>query len=392
MNDLKIGLIGTGGRGNIARHAHKPGQGFRITAGADINDKALSEFKEKYGPDVFITKDYRDLINRSGIDAVFITSPDFLHEEQAVAALEKGLSVYCEKPLAITIKGCDRIIRTAKKHKAKIFVGHNMRYMNAVIKMKELIDSGAIGEIKACWCRHFVAYGGDAYFRDWHAEKKYSTGLLLQKGAHDIDVIHWLCGAYSERVTGFGSLSVYNKCPRRKISDPYEKVGCSRNENWPPLEMKDMNPVIEVEDQNMMLMRLTNGIMASYLQCHFTPDSWRNYTFIGTKGRLENIGDAGGDAVIRIWNKRGHYNADGNDAVIVKAANEENGGADPVIVNDFLHFIREGGKTSATAVAARNSVAAGYQATMSIRSGGKPLNVPPIDPDLEDYINSLQIG
>jgi len=256
-----------------------------------------------------------------------------------------------------------------------------------VIKMKELIDSGAIGEIKACWCRHFVAYGGDAYFRDWHAEKKYSTGLLLQKGAHDIDVIHWLCGAYSERVTGFGSLSVYNKCPRRKISDPYEKVGCSRNENWPPLEMKDMNPVIEVEDQNMMLMRLTNGIMASYLQCHFTPDSWRNYTFIGTKGRLENIGDAGGDAVIRIWNKRGHYNADGNDAVIVKAANE-----DPVIVNDFLHFIREGGKTSATAVAARNSVAAGYQATMSIRSGGKPLNVPPIDPDLEDYINSLQIG
>lgn len=56
--------------------------------------------------------------------------------------------------------------------------------------MKELIDAGAIGEVKTIWCRHFVGNGGDYYFKDWHAERKNTTSLLLQKGAHDIDVIH----------------------------------------------------------------------------------------------------------------------------------------------------------------------------------------------------------
>ena len=53
---------------------------------------------------------------------------------------------------------------------------------------------GHIGEVKAGWCRHFVGWGGDFYFKDWHADRTKSTGLLLQKGAHDIDVLHWLCG------------------------------------------------------------------------------------------------------------------------------------------------------------------------------------------------------
>ena len=82
MDDLRIGLIGVGGRGGLAAFAHKPGEGSRLVAGADPSDAALTKFKEKYGEDLFVTHDYRELLKRDDIQAVFITAPDFLHEEK----------------------------------------------------------------------------------------------------------------------------------------------------------------------------------------------------------------------------------------------------------------------------------------------------------------------
>ena len=83
MDDLRIGVIGAGGRGALANNAHNPGKGSILVAGADVNPKALIKFKETYGEEVFVTDDYRKLLERKDIDAVFVTSPDFLHEEQA---------------------------------------------------------------------------------------------------------------------------------------------------------------------------------------------------------------------------------------------------------------------------------------------------------------------
>ena len=89
---------------------------------------------------------------------------------------------------------------------ARLYVGHNMRHMPVVQTMRQLIQDGAIGDVKAIWCRHFVGHGGDFYFKDWHADRSRTTGLLLQKGAHDIDVIHWLAGASTREVTAMGEL------------------------------------------------------------------------------------------------------------------------------------------------------------------------------------------
>jgi predicted dehydrogenase len=220
MDDLKIGVIGVGGRGLLAREAHAPGKGARVVAGMDVSDRALQEFKGFFGPETWTTRDYRELLKRPELDAVFICSPDFLHEEQALAALRAGKAVYLEKPMAITIEGCDRLLQTAFDTGSKLYVGHNMRHLPVIRKMKELIDSGLIGEVQAGWCRHFVNYGGDAYFRDWHSEQKHTTGLLLQKGAHDIDVLHWLMGGHTQTVVGMGMLSVYNPCARRAPDAP----------------------------------------------------------------------------------------------------------------------------------------------------------------------------
>ena len=299
---MKIGLIGFGRRGLTNNLKNIDGVG--VVAGADINESLFPALKEYWGEGIFTTKDYRELLKRKDIDAVVIASPDYCHEEQAIAALEAGKSVFVEKPMAISTEGCDRVLDAARKNNKKIFVGHNMRYMSAVIKMKEIIEQGMIGEVKACWCRHFIAYGGDAYFRDWHSERRYANGLLLQKGAHDIDVIHWLCGGYSKRVTAMGNLSVYDKVERRKENEKIWGVSTVNHSHWPPLGQKGFSPIIDVEDLSMMLMELDNGVMASYQQCHYTPDSWRNYTVIGTEGRIENIGNVEVACTIRVWNKR----------------------------------------------------------------------------------------
>lgn len=322
--ELRIGVIGAGGRGGLARHAHCPDDGVRLTAACDVNPKSLQSFKEKYGPDVFLTNDYRKLVDRDDLDAVFVTSPDFLHEEQTIAALETGKSVYVEKPMAIAIAGCDRMLKTAMKHKAKLYVGHNMRHMAFTHKMKELIDKGAIGEVKAGWCRHFVCYGGDA---SWSLD------------------------------------------------------------NWPPLNQKGLNPVIDVEDVSMMLMTLDNGVLASYQQCHFTPDGWRNYTIIGTEGRIENFGDSPGECVVRLWDKKNYYQPYGDKQFFIPRESGSHGGADPRIVNEFVRYIRGETRIRTSAIAARYSVAAGCSAAQSLRRGSMPVSVPALPKHVADYFN-----
>jgi predicted dehydrogenase len=389
MKDLRFGVIGVGGRGSLAHNAHKPDKGSRLVGCYDPAPEAIKAFKEFCGADKpFIADNLEQLLERKDIDAVFICSPDFLHEEQAIAALEAGKAVYLEKPMAITVEGCDRILETAYRTKSKLYLGHNMRHYPVILKMKEVIDSGIIGDIQTVWCRHFINYGGDAYFKDWHSEQEYSTSLLLQKGAHDIDIIHWLSGAYTESVVGMGKLSVYDKCAKRSEKDkgdPTFRVG-----NWPPLEQEGMSPKINVEDNSMILMQLSNGIQASYSQCHYTPDSMRNYTFIGTKGRVENIGDHG-EAKVVVYTKRAVEVIPVPDIVYnMKNKTGSHGGSDPEIVQTFINFVKHNSLTNTSPVAARYSVAAGYMGADSIRNGSNARVIPGLSSEILEYFANGQ--
>ena len=294
--------------------------------------------------------------------------------------------------MAITIEGCDRILDAAYKNRVKLYLGHNMRHAPFFLKLKEVIDSGAIGEVKAGWCRHFIAYGGDAFFKDWHADRRNTTSLLLQKGAHDIDALHYLCGGYATRVTAMGGLTLYDQITDRH--DPSERGDARFNsDNWPPLTQKQLNPVIDVEDLSMMLMQLDNGVFCSYQQCHYTPDAWRNYTIIGTEGRVENFDDSPGTCVIRVYNRRNKYNPYGDEQYFIPSPKNGlagHGGADPRIVAEFVRFVREGGPIQTSPIAGRNSVAAGYMATQSLRNGAVPMDIPPLPDDIRAYFEAHQ--
>ncbi len=247
-----------------------------------------------------------------------------------------------------------------------------------------MIAKGLIGQVKMIWCRHFIGYGGDAYFKDWHSERNKSTGLLLQKAAHDIDVMHWLAGAYTKRVNAMGGLTLYNLVKDRRNHN--EKGDATfRKENWPPLSQKGLSPVIDVEDVSMMQMEFDNGVFAAYQQCHYTPDSWRNYTIIGTEGRIENFGDYSGNCTIKLWNKRTDYNPDGDQQYFISNNEGTHGGSDPQIVAEFVKYISQNAKILTSATAARNSVATGYAATLSLRNGCTTKEITPIPPHIIEY-------
>ncbi len=388
---MKFGVVGLGNRSAIAQYADRPEQDGTVVAVCDPAPRCRDAAAEMF-PHATGYADHRDLLEL-GLDGVFLTTPDHLHAGPAIDFLTAGVAVFVEKPLAITTEDCDRVLGVARETGTRLYVGHNMRHMPVVLTMRDLIADGAIGEVKAIWCRHFVGHGGDFYFKDWHADRTKTTGLLLQKGAHDIDVMHWLAGGYTRRATGMGDLVLYGGIDdRQDRSEQRFREFVDAEQNWPPLEQRGLAPVMDVEDLSMATFALDNGVYATYQQCHFTPDYWRNYTVIGTHGRLENFGDTSG-AVVKVWNsRRSGYRDDADLVVEVPKVGGGHSGADPRLVAEFVGFVRDGGGTMTSPVAAREAVAAGCAATESLRNGSGPVDVLPLDPDLVAYFENGQTG
>ncbi|KRG15436.1 oxidoreductase [Virgibacillus soli] len=368
MKQLRIGIIGVGGRSTIVEYWHKPNGNSVVVGAADVSEEALQQFKESINPEAFITNDYHELLAREDIEAVAILTPDHMHEEHVTAAFRAGKHVYCEKPLAITSESCDRILDEWEKSGKHLMIGFNMRYMPMYQTMKGIIDSGEIGEIKAVWVRHFVGFGGWFYYHDWHGKRANTTSLLLQKASHDFDVIHWLTGKYTKKVAAFGSLDYYGGSMPNDLHCP----DCELKETCPEASFDRLNQCafrqeIDVEDNNMVMMELEGGIKASYLQCHFTPDYSRNYTFIGTKGRLEN--DDINNKVYVKTRKTGSWNEWSDQTYDIKEMEGTHGGADPRICEDFVNLVLYNQQPLTTPFAGRMSVAVGCAAAESIRTG-----------------------
>ncbi|WGD37820.1 ROK family protein [Lysinibacter sp. HNR] len=389
--DLRIAIVGFGMRSGISTWAHQPGQGALVTAVVDPDPAARLRAAEQFGENIELLSNHLDL-NRTLIDAAIVVTPDDTHHSITAHLLQAGIAVYLDKPIATTTDDADDLLEIAHRSGSKLYIGHNMRHMAVVRLMRDIIMRGEIGAVKAVWCRHFVGNGGDYYFKDWHADRRRSNGLLLQKGAHDLDVIHWLADSHTTEVVGMGDLSVYGD-----ISDRRERPGELMRDwfsldNWPPLSQTGLHPVIDVEDQSMVLMRLASGVLASYQQCHFTPDYWRNYTVIGTEGRLENHGDGGGgDSVVRVWNSRTTFSPAGNVTYPVVDDSSGHGDADRTTMREFINFVRFGHKTDTSPVGARDAVATAVAATESLRNGSTPQRIRPVDPHLAEYFALNQI-
>ena len=377
----------------MSRRWHDPAGSSVVSGAADTSADALEWFRENVNDSAFVTQDYRKLIERDDIDAVAVMSPDFTHEQHVCDAFKAGKHVFCEKPMAITTEGCDRMLEAWIESGRKFMIGFNMRYMNIFRVMKDAIDSGAIGDPKVVWVRHFVGRGGEWYYHDWHAQSKNSTGLLLQKASHDIDMIHWLTGRYTLRVSASGGLDYYggdkpdelrcSECGDRDTCVERQQPGVSKAGN--SMDMCAFRSEIDVEDNSAVMMELEGGIRATYMQCHFTPDYCRNYTVIGTEGRIENLDDSS-RVILRMRGRSGRWRNLADSDMSVKAAEGGHGGADPVICRDFVDMIVADKRPDATPLAGRMSVAVGCAATWSLRNAWQRADISPVPAGITDKV------
>jgi len=376
MKKVRIGLIGASGRAIIAQNWHAPiSAEAEVVAAADVSDQSLDACRAWVGADLRTCRDYREITQDPTIDAVAVFSPDRFHEEHALAVLTAGKHLYLEKPMALTTEGCDRILAAWKQAGVNFMIGFNLRYNPVAVKAREIIRSGRLGAVKAIWVRHFVGAGGDFYFHDWHATRDGVHSLLLQKASHDLDLIHWLADSFSVQVAAFGDRDYFggdkpndlvcNQCSVR--ADCREEQALDN-----PRQLCAFRREVDVEDNQVVILKLANGVKASYTQCHFTPEYLRSYTVIGTEGRLEFELEKERLWVIDRQKKTKNWpDTAVTEQIDMKSggSGDGHGGADPLITKGFLDMILRGIEPVSTPEAGRMSVAAGCAAVESLRHG-----------------------
>ena len=131
------------------------------------------------------------LLKNEELDACVITSPDCYHEANAVAVLNKGISVLIDKPLATTSAGCKNIINAAEKTNSIAMIGFNLRHTAVLKRLKQIVRDGVLGRIFMIENREFYD-GGRTYMSRWNRKYSISGGLWIHKGSHDFDVFNWL--------------------------------------------------------------------------------------------------------------------------------------------------------------------------------------------------------
>lgn len=218
---LKIGLIGAGWYGMVITEAALKVGGVEVIAVCDIDTEHLKNSADKLEkmqgvrPKEF--KDFNDLLDIKGLDVVMIGSVPHWHALHFIAACEKGLDIYCEKPLAYDVREGQAMVKAAQKAGNIVQIGFQRRQSNAFAKAKEIIEAGQIGKIHQIGAQiHYNPVLADHTIQDppasldwetwcgpapkldykpiighkaWRLEKEYGNGHLVDWGIHHIDII-----------------------------------------------------------------------------------------------------------------------------------------------------------------------------------------------------------
>ncbi|MFZ4831727.1 Gfo/Idh/MocA family protein [Rouxiella sp. Mn2063] len=182
---LNLGVIGTGaiGREHI-RRCSKVLVGAKVVAVNDINHQSAVDVITSLQLDAQVYDDAHELVKASNVDAILVTSWGPSHEEFVLAAIAAGKPVFCEKPLAVTAAGCKRIVDAEIKHgKRLVQVGFMRPFDRGYRALKEVIDSGEIGEPLMLHCAHRNASVADTYSTDM---------AIVDTLIHEINVLSWL--------------------------------------------------------------------------------------------------------------------------------------------------------------------------------------------------------
>jgi predicted dehydrogenase len=224
---IQFALIGAGIRGQEDTRAAVQVPGAKLVAVADCYDGRLARSKELWGSDLFTTRDYREILARKDIDAVIIATPDHWHKQAAVDAMKAGKDVYCEKPMIHLYADGPAIIETARSTNRIIQIGSQRVSSMIYAKAKELLASGAIGQLNmvtARWDRNSslgawnytvpldastetcdwprflgsapkIPFNAERFFQ-WRKWKDYGSGVAGDLFVHLFSGTHFITGAH----------------------------------------------------------------------------------------------------------------------------------------------------------------------------------------------------
>jgi predicted dehydrogenase len=216
-------VIGVGGRGAYLTSGVLDQPVAKVVALCDIKPDRLDKVASLAGRDNPAThKDWREVIERKDVSAVFIATPPDLHAEMAIAALKAGKHVYCEKPIGITAASLRELVATARQSKLVFTAGQQLRSMKRHNAGIRLIREGAIGDILMVKAQRHATTDlpHDGTSGDWYFDVKRSGGYLIEQSVHNLDLCNWVIGSRPVRAAGFSGTTLYkNAPPGRSITD-----------------------------------------------------------------------------------------------------------------------------------------------------------------------------
>ena len=201
---IKVGIIGLGFMGRTHFRCWKALKDVEIAAICETNSQTVQDLKKEAGNiepsgdviDLRAVKIYTDIdemLNSEKLDAVSIALPTYLHAEYSIIALSKGIHVLCEKPMALNVEDCERMISEAKNNGKILQIGHCIRFWPEYAKAKEIIDSGRYGKVIAATFQRLGT--APTWSEDnWLLNEKLSGGVALDLHIHDTDFVQNLFG------------------------------------------------------------------------------------------------------------------------------------------------------------------------------------------------------
>lgn len=333
---ITVALAGLGNRGKdtYAKAAKVYPEKIKIVAIADINPQKVEMVSEEYHiPKEQCFSSVEEMLQEDKLaDVMFITTQDKQHVKHAIPALKKGYHLLLEKPISPDLEECREIIKVAKEYDRKVVVCHVLRYTPVFRKVKEILDSGILGDIVSINASENVGWFhmAHSFVRGNWRNSELTSPMILQKCCHDMDLYLWLANKKCKSLSSFGNTYLFKKenapegCTERcldgckvKSECPYdaeaiyldnERIGARNgNTGWPLTVLTEIPAEKSVEealktgpygrcvyhcdnnvvDHQVVNLNMTDGSTMSFSMNGHTADFARHAQFCGTKGEMK---------------------------------------------------------------------------------------------------------
>lgn len=381
---ITFAIAGFGDRGSTYASMQDlfPDQ-MKVVAVADLDPAKVEKARKRYDlpPDRCFSS-AEEMLERSKLAEVLVVATmDRQHVDHAIPALRKGYHILLEKPISPELSRCRELLEVARECHGQVIVCHVLCYTAFYNQLKELIDSGRIGNVVSVCANENVGYWHQAHSfvrGNWRNSKETSP-MILQKSCHDMDIFTWLLGKKCRSVSSFGGTwlfrperalegaalrcldgcQVKEACPfdAEKIYITSPKTGRARGDSWITSVLSVENTVEstyralregpygrcvyqcdnDVVDHQQTNLLLEDGSTVSFTMCAFTENCYRTFKAMGTQGEIE--ADTRSNLIhIRVFGQPEEVIDVGRLAGDLKG----HGGGDSGIIRDFLELLRGG--------------------------------------------------